>query len=158
MLAFAVRYAWDLLTRRNIQARTIFLPASFLSRLRQTAQDQLSLELTSEGPPFLSNGDLIMAWCSRMIMSSRSRQRPAIICNVFDLRSRLSNLSTPGGSYLKNLVLPASVFLTATEVSTSSFGQIALSLRRAIVEQTSDTQIRRLIRASCQGRQLFYRA
>ena len=147
MLAFAVRYAWDLLTRRNIQARTIFLPAVFLSRLRETAQEQLRLELSSEGSPFLSNGDLIMAWCSRMIISSRSRQRPAIICNVFDLRSRLNNLFTPGGSYLQNLILPACVFLTATEVSTSSFGHIALRLRRAIVEQTSDTQTRSLMRA-----------
>lgn len=147
MLAFVVRFGWDLLTRRNIQARTIFLPAKFVSQLRQTAQEQLRLGSKSESSPFLSDGDLITAWCSRMIMFSRSKKRPAIIFNVFDLRSRLNNTFTRGGSYLQNLILPASVFLPAAEVSTSSFGQIALRLRQAIVEQTTDTQARSLMKA-----------
>lgn len=146
MLIFAVRYGWDLLTRRNIQARTIFLPAQFVSQLRLAAQDQLRLGSGSESPPFLSHGDLITAWCSRMIMSSRSEKRPAVICNVFDLRSRLNNIFARGGSYLQNLILPASVFLPVGEVSTTSFGEIALRLRQAIVAQATDTQARSLMR------------
>lgn len=146
MLLFAVRFGWDLLTRRNIQARTIFLPAKFMSQLRQRAQEQLELGSNSENVPFLSHGDLITAWCARMVMSSRSKKRPTVICNVFDLRNRLKDTFTPGGSYLQNLILPASVFLPAAEVSTTSFVQIALRLRQAIVEQATDTQARSLMK------------
>ena len=146
-LVFAVRFAWDLLTRRNMQTRITFLPATFMSQLRQTAQGQLRIGSDSESSPFFSDGDLITAWCSRMVIASRSRKRPAVIRNVFDLRSRLSDTFIPGAAYLQNLILPASVLLPATKVSTASFGWIALQLRQAIVEQATDTQARSLMRA-----------
>ncbi|OQD70397.1 hypothetical protein PENDEC_c024G06783 [Penicillium decumbens] len=96
--------------------------------------------------PFLSDGDLITAWGSQMVMSSSPRKKPAIICNVFDIRRRLKNVFTPGGAYLQNLILPASVLLSAQEKSNTSLGQIALHLRQAIIEQTTNSQARRLMR------------
>lgn len=53
---------------------------------------------------------------------------------------------TTSGTYLKNLILPASVLVSAQEKLNGSFGQIALRLRQAIDEQTTDTQVRRLMR------------
>lgn len=146
MLAFALRFGWDLLTRRNIQARTVFFPAEFLSQLRLTAQQQLRMGGSGKEAPFLSQGDVITAWFARMIISSRSKKRPAIICNVFDLRGRLIDTFTRGGSYLQNLIAPASVFLPAAEASTLSFGEIALRLRQAVAVQATDTQARSLMR------------
>lgn len=145
-LVFAVRFAWDLLTRRNIQKRIVFLPATFLSQIRQTAQRQLGLGSENKSTTFVSDGDLITAWFSRMVIASRSRKRPAVICNVFDLRNRLSSTFIPGATYLQNLILPTSVILPATKVSTAPFGEIALQLRQAIVEQATDTQARSLMR------------
>ncbi|KAJ5176081.1 uncharacterized protein N7482_001958, partial [Penicillium canariense] len=52
LLAFIVRFVWDLLTRRNVQTRTIFLPASFLRKLRQEAQEQLAIEPTGRTQSF----------------------------------------------------------------------------------------------------------
>ena len=146
-LLFAIRFAWDLIIRRNIQTRIIFFPATFISQLRQRAQEQLEIGSDSKSPPFFSDGDLITAWCSRMVIASRSRKRPAVICNVFDLRRRLSNIFIPGAAYLQNLILPTSVILPATQVSTASFGRFALHLRQAINEQATDMQARSLMRA-----------
>ena len=146
MLAFVVRYVWDLFTKKTIQAHIIYLPAKFMSQLHQTAHQQLKPEEKSERPLFLSDGDLITAWFSRMVISSRSAKRPAIICNVFDLRSRLNNTFVFGATYLQNLILPASVFLPAVEASTVSLGPLALKLREAVAEQTTDPQARSLLR------------
>ncbi|KGO75957.1 Transferase [Penicillium italicum] len=146
LLSFIVRFVWDLLTRRNVQSRTIFLPARYLSNMRETAERQLPVDPQTGNAPFLSDGDLITAWGSQMVMSSSPRKKPAIICNVFDIRRRLKNVFTPGGAYLQNLILPASVLLSAQEKSNISLGQIALHLRQAIIEQTTDSQARRLMR------------
>ncbi|KAI9368158.1 hypothetical protein BJX61DRAFT_550644 [Aspergillus egyptiacus] len=146
LLSFILRFAWDLLTNRNIRTGTIFLPGSFIRELRQTAQAQLAVEEQLDAKPFLTDGDLITAWGSQIVMSATRRKRPAIICNVFDMRRRLDSVLVPGGIYVQNLILPASVLLSAGEMASSSLGQIALKLRQAIVEQATDTQARRLMR------------
>ncbi|KAL9586171.1 MAG: hypothetical protein Q9212_001092 [Teloschistes hypoglaucus] len=145
MLAFAVRFIWDLLTRRKIETHSMFLPAKFVSQLRQVAQDQLR-QTGIEKPPFLSDGDIITAYFSRLVMLSRSRKRPAIIMNVFDVRGRLRDTFTSGAAYLQNLILPASFTVPAIDKSAMSFGQIALGLRKAIEEQTTDAQVRSLMK------------
>ncbi|KAL8780691.1 MAG: hypothetical protein Q9194_000794 [Teloschistes cf. exilis] len=145
MLAFAVRFVWDLLTRRKIETHSMFLPAKFVSQLRQMAQDQLR-QTGIEKPPFLSDGDIITAYFSRLVMLSRSRKRPAIIMNVFDVRGRLRDTFTSGAAYLQNLILPASFTVPALEKSAMSFGQIALGLRKAVEEQTTDAQARSLMK------------
>lgn len=148
MMIFVVRFVWDLLTK-TMQPRTIFLPAKFMSRLRDTAEEQLRLDPNSESPsPFLSDGDLITAWCSRNIILSRSEKRSALIMNNIDIRSRLDKTFSSGASYLGNLYFPASTLFLAGEVLKVSFGQMALRLRQAIVEQSSDTQIRSLVRTT----------
>lgn len=148
LLAFALRFLWDQLTRRHIDVRTIFLPASFIARLREEAaeekEDVISSNDCQTPTSFLSDGDLATAWGSRMILASRPK--PAIICNVFDLRRRLQD-TFGRGAYLQNLILPASVFLNPNGVGSHhpSVGYIARRLRQAIVKQTTDSQARSLL-------------
>jgi len=145
---FAIRFLWDQLTQRNIDARTIFLPASFIARLRQEAADEEEKLMKADEPkkstPFLSDGDLITGWGSHMILTSCPK--PVIICNVFDLRRRLHS-TFRAGAYLQNLILPATVFLpfTSSRPDPPSVGYIARKLRQAIVEQTTDSQARSLL-------------
>ncbi|KAL8968958.1 MAG: hypothetical protein Q9183_002230 [Haloplaca sp. 2 TL-2023] len=145
MLAFGLRYMWDLLVRRNKETHILYLPKAFITKLHQTAQDQLSSVGDTEKPLFISDGDLITAWLSRLIISSRSTKRPAILMNVFDVRGRLKDCFKSGAVYLQNLILPATVYLPATENASTSFGQIAFRLRKALIEQTSDSQARSLV-------------
>ncbi|OJJ47737.1 hypothetical protein ASPZODRAFT_15186 [Penicilliopsis zonata CBS 506.65] len=145
LLVFIVRFVWDVLIRRNVRPGTIYLPASFVRKLRQEAQEQLAAKAQIVSDLFLSDGDLITAWGSHMVLSCSPR-KPAIICNVFELRSRLDGVFSPGGTYLQNLVLPVFSLLSAEEMATMSVGHIALKIRQAIVEQATGAQARRLMR------------
>jgi hypothetical protein len=104
---------------------------------------QLGLDTPGE---FVSDGDLLTAWGSRMIMSSRSKTRPATILTVFDLRSRLVDTASAKGCYLQNLILGSSVYIPAAESWAATTSRIALSIRQALKEQATDAQARSLTR------------
>ncbi|KAK2753455.1 hypothetical protein FQN54_007845 [Arachnomyces sp. PD_36] len=142
LLAFAMRLAWDVLTMK-LEPRTIVLPAGYMSHLRQQAESELCQELGIDTPPFISDGDIITAWCSRMISSSTSPRTPSSVINIFDLRSRLDDTRTQQeqGTYLQNLLLRTCAPMESSS-SSLSLGQVALRVRQAIVQQTTDTQIR----------------
>ncbi|KAI4861929.1 hypothetical protein F4820DRAFT_460575 [Hypoxylon rubiginosum] len=154
LLAFMARHVVDTLTYRSIETHHIYLPATFLSYLRQQAEKESRVENGDENEslPFVSDGDLIAAWGSRMVLSSRPTNGTAVICNVFDVRRRLDFLESSPSSrsraavYLQNLILPSTTLLTAKEASSLSVYQIASRVRKAIVEQTSDAQVRSLMR------------
>ncbi|KAF7922008.1 uncharacterized protein EAE98_008219 [Botrytis deweyae] len=146
LLSFIARYMWDATTRRSIRTRHIYLPAKYMSYLRQDVEEELKRQ-NGGVVPFVSDGDLITAWGARMVMSSSPwKNCSAVICNVFDLRGRLKDTFARGGTYLQNLILPATTVLSKEEAATATTAQIALGLRKAIVEQTDDVQARRLMR------------
>ncbi|OHW97439.1 hypothetical protein CSPAE12_03883 [Colletotrichum incanum] len=150
LLSFIGRYIWDITTRRSIKTRHIYLPAKYMRHLRHGVEEELKRR-NGGAVPFVSDGDLITAWGSRMVMSSSPwKNCSAVICNVFDLRGRLKNTFTPGSTYLQNLILPATTVLSKEEAATATTAQIALGLREAIVEQTEDVQARRLMRLARQ--------
>ncbi|KAI1305536.1 hypothetical protein F5Y03DRAFT_406398 [Xylaria venustula] len=139
LLLFAARVAWDNLTRRNIETRHIYLPSNFISHLRM----QASQDRTTE---FISDGDLIAAWGSRMVLSSAPSRGSAVIYNIFDIRGRLNLHKSPTAVFLQNLILPSTTILTVDEAASLSVSQLAHRVRKAIVEQTSVAQVRSLIR------------
>jgi hypothetical protein len=126
VVAFAIGFALDLFTKRNVRARTIFFPHRFMAMLRQrAAQEQLKHgrgPVDGETPAFVSDGDIITAWLSRMIMFSRSRPHPTSIVNAFDLRSRIDGIE---GCYVQNLLEFAVLCLPREESGLRPFGEIA---------------------------------
>ncbi|KAI9035563.1 uncharacterized protein KD926_003265 [Aspergillus affinis] len=155
LVRLILRVGWDRLTERNIQVRTIYLPVAFVAELRQIAQSECSHQPGKEeksAPTFLSDGDLIAAWGAQMILCARAqRQRPAIICNVFDLRRRVAGLSPrSGGVFLQNLILPVTTVIGPAphgeDSSIVSVGHLACRIRQTIWEQATDGQARRLLR------------
>lgn len=146
LVLFISRYLWDVTTRRTIQERHIYLPAEFMTKLRHDVEQEL-VQSHSGQTPFLSDGDLITAWGSRMVMSgSAYKNCTGVVCNVFDLRARLLQVFNRGNVYLQNTILPATTVFSRGETASASVGQIALRLRQAIVEQTGDVQARRQMR------------
>lgn len=160
LAVFIARYVWDTLTRRSIQAKHMYLPAQFIAALRAGVEEDLRRGSTpaitttgneeEEEVPFVSDGDLILAWGTRVLLSSSSAWAhcSAVICNVFDLRARLDSVfktTGSGGPYLQNLILPATTVLSRDEAAGASVADIARRVRRAIVEQTTDAQVRRLL-------------
>lgn len=150
LVVMVLRLAWDRFTRRNVHVRTIYLPAAFVSDLRQAAYAEYYKEDGNETKtPFLSDGDLIIAWVSHMILSSQAKKgSPAVIHNIFDARGRIKGPFSTPGVHLQNLILPAVAIVPAAPDGETpwSVGQIACRIRQAILEQTTDEQARRLIR------------
>ncbi|KAK0609737.1 hypothetical protein B0T17DRAFT_512570 [Bombardia bombarda] len=144
MALFVVRVVWDLLTRREVPVHHVFLPAKFVSHLRQQARDELVQA------PFLSDGDLITAYFSTMIIKSRlstgTKSRPATIFNVFNLRGRIDDTFDPDQAYVQNMMLPCTTLLSAEETRSVTFPKVALGLRKSITTQTVDSQVRALVR------------
>ncbi|KAI0206675.1 hypothetical protein F4808DRAFT_466656 [Astrocystis sublimbata] len=152
LVAFLARYALDTLTQRNIETHHLYLPISFLSHLRKEAAQEWEVTQGGQGQPmpFVSDGDLITAWGSRMVLSSSKGRGSAAICNVFDIRGRLDCIKSKPNShraaYIQNLILPSVSLLTPEEARNSSVSQIALRVRKAVLEQTTDAQVRGLMR------------
>lgn len=152
LIAFLGRYGLDSLINRNIETHHIYLPANFMAHLRRKAARELRTvgkENTAQPAPFVSDGDLITAWGSRMVLSSSSSKGTAVICNVFDMRKRLGLLGSSHSrakAYLQNLILPSTTLLTTEEAGSLGVSQIALKIRDSIVEQTSEDQVRSLMR------------
>lgn len=143
LLSFLMRHTWDVLTRTNITARHIYLPASIIAYLRRRAEDDLRLASGNDKTPFISDGDIITAWGSKMVFSTT--RNSGAIYNVFDMRSRLGGTFRSDVVYLQNAILP-SVSILSSQEAQESVGRIALRIRQSVVEQTTETQVRRLMR------------
>jgi len=169
LITFIARFIWDALIRRNVETKHIYLPACFLSHLRKQAEEGLwpvthnrGIDGKNKGSgesgcvTFVSDGDLITAWGARMVLSSAPRGYSAAICNVFDIRGRLdvfksqspsqSQSKSRSRAYLQNLILPSTTLLTADEAQNLSVGGLAGRIRRSIIEQTGEAQVRSLVR------------
>ncbi|KAK5698568.1 hypothetical protein LTS12_028485, partial [Elasticomyces elasticus] len=107
----------------------------FVAGLRKDLEDET----------FLSNCDLVTAWMSHAIIASKGPSA-AMIFSVFDLRSRLAELSSTARPYVQNLVLPLTVYFPGLSSSLPTLGYTAQRIRHCITEQTTDTQARRMMR------------
>lgn len=155
LVVFIVRYLWDIMFRRTIETEHIYLPAEFLRALRKDAEAELST-CGSSNIPFVSDNDLILAWGTRMILSSSSAwdRCSAVICNAFEMRGRLDRLgfyssttvTQAASPYVQNLVLVATTVLPSDKAATAAIAHIAQLIRKAIIEQTTDVQCRQLMR------------
>lgn len=159
MAKFAMRHIWDLFMTPTVHDGFIFLPTSFIQQLRRHAEEELRNRKDPSRPSFLSDGDLIIAWGSRMVFLSRSKTRSAVIINVFNVRTRLSRpLIDPAGAYIQNLIMASSTILPSGVGAGESTGQIAIRVREALAAQTTEEQVlslARLGRANGGGMPLF---
>lgn len=135
LAVYVAQQMWSRLTKRNDPVRTIFLPAEFVAGLRKELEDET----------FLSDCDLVTAWMSRAIIASKGPSAAAIF-GMFDLRSRLTELTSTAGLYVQNLILPFTISLPELGSSPPTLGYIAKRIRHCITEQATDIQARRLLR------------
>jgi hypothetical protein len=138
---FVVRYVWTLLRQPKVTSRTMVLPAAYMAELRREASLTRSADV-----PFVSDGDLICAWFTRLVTSTHGWRgsRPITQLNVVDMRSRLPSVFDPTAVYLQNLTAIALSFLDAATVSTRGLGDVAAHLRTSITHQTTEPQLKAL--------------
>ncbi|KAH8898026.1 hypothetical protein GQ53DRAFT_742809 [Thozetella sp. PMI_491] len=139
-LWFALRMVWQMIWQPKLTSRTLFLPASFISKLRQEGEKGIP-----EGS-FISDGDLLCAWLSRLIASANSWTGPVALLNVVDIRSRVPSVLKPEAVYLQNLTMPSMTFVSARQLVHGPLGAVASEVRRSISMQTTEAQIRAIYR------------
>ncbi|KAL2073064.1 hypothetical protein VTL71DRAFT_10388 [Oculimacula yallundae] len=99
-----------------------------------------SLPKGDGSPPFISEDDITSAWFYRTIARTVQESRAMNNYRVYDLRNRL-DVFKPDAAYIQNVFgLVWTLGLSAGEIATASLGQLAISLRESIKQQTCPEQ------------------
>lgn len=143
ILFLMFRSLWDILFMPKV-LQTIVFTRQAVSRLVQEAREDISNDDQVDKGAFVSEGDVLTAWSTRMaaLALPRGSTRSIVVGTVFELRGRLKSIFQSGGVYIQNLVFSATAVLPATEVVGKPLGHVALAIRRTITMQTSESQIR----------------
>lgn len=140
---FVLRTIFDLILQPKSEPRILQIPDRFLQKLKQEAVADLSKERKGGDAVFVSNGDVLLAWWARTVVSSQNLavSRPVAIGTALNLRKALEK-DLPSGTFVGNAVSTAFAFLTAHELATIPLGSIALRIRRAIQQQRTTEQVK----------------
>ena len=146
-LTFNIRYIASLLFGPKALSKTICVPEAFIASLRSRAQEELTaglnegaIDKTQDGKlPLLSDNDILVAWLSRLFLSSCSK-RYVMIKNIFEVRTRLGELFDPNAAYVQNTYLGAFVISRRKHFMSKPLGHAAAEVRKAVSEQTTTKQ------------------
>ncbi|KAH7139666.1 hypothetical protein B0J13DRAFT_477930 [Dactylonectria estremocensis] len=146
MVRFGFNFAWELVFGPKMTTHMLYLPSTFVSRLRQRALNDLKSISGEVDPPFVSEGDVLSAWATQMVAKTRAKNRPLIVIGAVDIRSRLKSVFQSGSAYVQNTALGTFTLFKAREAAEQPLGQIAYKFRRDILEQITDPQLRTMMR------------
>ncbi|EUC29005.1 hypothetical protein COCCADRAFT_40559 [Bipolaris zeicola 26-R-13] len=140
---FVLRMIFDLILQPKSEPRILQIPDRFLQEMRREALADLRKECKGEDAVFVTNGDVLLAWWARTVLSSQNLagSRPVTIGTALNLRKTLEK-ELPRGTFIGNAVSTAFAFLTAHELATIPLGSIALRIRRAIQQQRTTEQVK----------------
>ncbi len=155
---FALRFFLDIVLGPAMHTRTLFLSARTIEVLRRRTAADLVSRTEGGQPPFVSDGDIITAWGTRMVARGlgAGSQRRLTAMNVFELRSRLKTIFRPAAAYVQN-----TVFVSATDFSgpearglgdsrgeaATTLGDMALRVRHDLARQTAEPHVHTLVAA-----------
>lgn len=130
---FVVGFVFELVWWPKDELRTICVPGAYLTKLRESALAELADEAQqthgqaagkpSSSPPFLSEGDVLFSWWSRILVRALnpSPQRTICLANVFDTRGVLCEMGrlpssdialTANATYGLYSLIPAGKFVS----------------------------------------------
>ncbi|RSM00556.1 hypothetical protein CDV31_011722 [Fusarium ambrosium] len=142
-----VRYGLNHITEfalRGNETRIVCVPAAFMDKLREEAMRDFSVDSSSDEDTFLSEGDILCAWWTRIAISHlpQDSNTNVILYNAYSLRSVLSKDLLPAGtSYLSNATGFIHTPLTVKEINTKSLGYVASRIRQSISEYGTREQV-----------------
>ncbi|KAM7190798.1 hypothetical protein V8F20_009594 [Naviculisporaceae sp. PSN 640] len=155
MFLFAVRFLWALFFGTKTLQRDVFLSAKTMQALRDEVKMDLGRHLAKEGSevPFISDADILTAWCAKMTLSGMrltfpSRRKAAIMTTV-DIRKRLPSIFRPDPTqtperepvYIQNLTSQAMTHLPVQRILTQPLGITALQIHESVHGQFSEEVI-----------------
>ncbi|KAH7401364.1 hypothetical protein BKA66DRAFT_406177 [Pyrenochaeta sp. MPI-SDFR-AT-0127] len=145
----------------NEETRILVMPASYFATLKKRALQDLEsadtslLTMSFKDPknpkPFISDGDILCAWLTRLMASSNPSilaspgSRTIHILNAFGMRDLLSNtapqLIPRGTAYIGNCVSAMHTFLSQQDFLSLPLGHLAAHFRRDLVLQGTRAQV-----------------
>ncbi|KAH8651213.1 hypothetical protein BX600DRAFT_473243 [Xylariales sp. PMI_506] len=131
----ALGILWQIIQRPSVGTRTIFLPAPMVSSMHQQALDDL------KDGSFVSEGDVICSWITRLIVSVHEYRSRVSLLNVVDIRGRLSILKKDS-VYVQNLISSAYSYLEGNRILKEPLSCTAVEVRRSLFEQATESQIK----------------
>ncbi|KAK4464719.1 hypothetical protein QBC42DRAFT_196226 [Cladorrhinum samala] len=154
LVIFGLYFLFDLLFGPKMQTRVVFLPARSVAALKQRAISDLELTGGDESPksaPFVSDGDILTALGTKSVAASlgQNSTRSLAVLNVFELRSRFptSNIfDTSKFAHVQNAFFILVCIFSGQQARGLPLGQVALRMRQALLEQTTEPQVRAVIR------------
>ncbi|KAF8848132.1 hypothetical protein BDZ45DRAFT_754153 [Acephala macrosclerotiorum] len=127
---------------RSQENRVVCVPASFVTKLHETALKCVAAG--NQKPLFLSEGDILCAWWTRLAISHlpHDSQRIIVLNNAYSLRAPLAADLLPSGSvYVSNAIGFLNVLLPACEVFEKPLSYVASMIRNSIKELGTRDQV-----------------
>ncbi|KAL7787061.1 hypothetical protein V8C37DRAFT_274641 [Trichoderma ceciliae] len=122
--------------------RMVCVPSSFVMNLHREAMSELSANGTEN--PFLSEGDILCAWWTRLAISHlpHDTQKTVVLNNAYSLRTSLeADLLLKGAPYVSNAVGFINVLLPVQDILDKPLSYTATATRSAIKELGSRAQV-----------------
>ncbi|KAK1993976.1 hypothetical protein LX36DRAFT_714201 [Colletotrichum falcatum] len=121
--------------------RMVCVPAEYLGKLREKAMAELA-EGTTE-TSYLSDSDILIAWATRLMISHLPKDSKKLVCiqQANEWRAVLKDLVPPDRPFLSNCVGTAATLMPAQDILQRPLGYVASKFRRAIIEQSSRSQV-----------------
>ncbi|EFQ96993.1 LysR family regulatory protein [Nannizzia gypsea CBS 118893] len=150
---FALRYILtvELFWQRREEDRVIFLPARYLQQMREEATEELTLKNhgDSSNPPFISEGDVLFAWWTKIVLQaeSPSPSRTINMRNTYCCRSILAELGhmpSATSALVTNAVFATLTFLSVRQVLEEPLSFTASEVRKSLIQQRTPEQLRAL--------------
>ena len=114
-LMFIFRFLWDKFWNPPREYRLVLLPRNAFERLQRRIKGEVAGTAQSGGQiPFVSEGDILTAWVTRVVASSEPKTRPITVAVISNARFRLPLLIKSGGVYVQNMLYPIFVFLSSS--------------------------------------------
>ncbi|KAK7739250.1 hypothetical protein SLS62_011276 [Diatrype stigma] len=151
LVSWVARNLWSFAVTPK-ECRMLCVPGAFLARMRAQALSELRAAAADETAgekekekeePFLSEGDVLLAWLSRLGISHYpvDSEAPVNIQQAMEVRPKMPDRLPPGRPFLGNAVAFVVALLPAKDILTKPLSYVAAAIRRAIVEQGTRPQI-----------------
>lgn len=162
---WALQNSYNLLIRKQ-EHRMVCVPATYLAKLREKALAELVAQASGEKSeaPFLSEGDVLVAWISRLAIANLPRDSDKTVCihfcyildhwrlyanlaiqvavqQAYQWRPILGDLIPDKRPFLSNCVGFLSTLIPAKDVLQKPLSYLASQIRRSIKEQGSREQV-----------------
>ncbi|KAH6874790.1 hypothetical protein B0T10DRAFT_498562 [Thelonectria olida] len=124
----------------GLEGRIICIPKKAIDAIIRDARDHVALK--GDADLFVSENDVVMGICNRLLASRLALNRSIVNLVVVDARSRVKSVFRDDAAYVQNTNSAAIFLCQAKEALDLPIGEMALRSRIAVAEQCTEEQLK----------------